>query len=1483
MMMNSFKNYALAPVKKKKEYFASENEKKSIEQIRSELDSKLSRTMQNYRELKELHAITLHKPFRHTTRTEERIINPYRSYEDFFDRDYFFLTLEKETVEGIKQKRKKKEEKRKKFTPSIQKIIGMIIDIEEESDKYLKNKQLSLIDIPDWVNWMQSFIDGKFISSDEVENKNKAARKEYNPNDKPISEFTEEEKNVAKYEFYDYCNYMGNWTYYFQTDPKKFDSKTPFKKNVLIPESLKLYDILGNDISFMLSTGKINISGRKEAYLRSMRNEDFEPGTEDYNNVKTCPTYKDNKNFGEILEFFLDIKNESEKNSHKMENILNQVDDGNEPLNEAQNNEEFKNEEIKFNPEEQKEKETIEKKDNKKEEKSPKEESKIEDAFKSIEDKGNLPETLDVNFNEDEEELKFSFRHIPIKLCFTGHSFSGKKTQAQLISEAFPGIKIYTLKNLINEALTEYKKVYTPLEDNPKFKSMKKNQQDQLREEKQKEIDAFKPLKSIINPLIEKYFPPKTEEEEKKEETKKEDKKKEDSKKSKKKTKSDEDEKLPVINIDDLPDLNKIKLILYHIKQDFPIKEQNQIEEELRQIKERMNKIDSEILKIREEMNTKKGAKNKAKEEQSLFAEKEKIINDFYSGFIITDFPKAYSQFKLFEEFCTGFVEEQDKEKNEMEKYHDDLLITVDRSIHSNLLSEVSQSVFNIFVNFKLEDEETLRRVKDRKMDPTTEIIYHMTDNPPPAGDKKLNERLVDVLEPTPEEIQEEMRQFSLSFSQIIEFEELFKNSYNLVGDKPKEEVFEDLKNNVLTKTLERFHNENNVSFEYVANSSNLIVNPNEPNTDRKNEEAEESNVNNVSKLSNKSRRTSRGFNSKGFIQPANTQLNLVALNKKYSKRLGETKKRLNNSEMGKIFLDKWNTFNNEYISKLEKYFMNIGFLKVLIIQKMDAIQKEFCAFINSPSDKKKLIQIFTNKYSDFRHKYLGLIGDQKVKEEFKGDLGELSDCLWGVIQQRKNFAIDKRREIMEDAFIPMHINFFYQNILNIFKSETQKFLLSMNIIKEFYLQFSSDGPKNPMAYSSIFEEIKAEEITNNLESFEIIESSERPYIDDEGIERKEIVVNYPKIERLYLNCYKIIFRVDYLIRKLEEPFKAYQSLLNSTPNAANNNSSMDASKLMGKKSRGKRRLDYQNDSFLSIDGKEAFTLPNEIKETIENEKNKFKFRIATVKEYAIAVLKNITLISTNTYNLIDEWIIDSVSYQNKAMNNLIQHLTSIVDSGSNMQWDFELDSFSNKFKMNTFRFDTDTFFSELNTTDEYDDYNSREIDYSGYVDFLKRNYNDLKYFIIQKNFIPLENIKQIFIKRHLCPLPYEQIYLSPLFKLTNKEILTFFDKLSFVGKGRNDLIDLKYFMCLFLVIGFDILTDEKVIYSQIEDKLKNHCYLSQDDFLSINFWFEEDENNFNESYIAKYFKKNDELPRRNYVKELLYEHSFYIFILYLF
>jgi hypothetical protein len=56
----------------------------------------------------------------------------------------------------------------------------------------------------------------------------------------------------------------------------------------------------------------------------------------------------------------------------------------------------------------------------------------------------------------------------------------------------------------------------------------------------------------------------------------------------------------------------------------------------------------------------------------------------------------------------------------------------------------IYRSAADSYLFVEVASDEVLRRLSHRKIDPTTNTIYHMEDNPPPEGDPKLKDRLQD-------------------------------------------------------------------------------------------------------------------------------------------------------------------------------------------------------------------------------------------------------------------------------------------------------------------------------------------------------------------------------------------------------------------------------------------------------------------------------------------------------------------------------------------------------------------------------------------------------------------------------------------------------------------------------------------------------------------------------------------------------------------
>ena len=1368
--------------------------------------------------IQKIHERQLIKEEKREPLEEEKYTLPYESYADNFDEKLFFTLLDKYTPKMMEDKIKSKLSKIKRIKPGMDLIMEMLLDITDEAEKYLKEHNVNLIQIPNWQNWMDLFIENIPISEYYREIEEKSHQKtEINPNEMD-NENTEENLIYSYCEFFDYIHYMGNWN----INIKNLLVKREKGKKKINSLELNLYDILGNDIAFMLNGGKFQIGGLKEKDLQKMANSEFEPGRLDISNI-TLPVYNvNNQILGEILEMYLDMKYEFDDVDFfsGANNPINNGEINNFPdIQEEKKSEENENEEDKKDEEKKEEdKKDEEKKEEDKKEEEKKEEEKKEDK-KEEEKKEDKKE--EENENEEKEEKnelqienpiddEYTFNHIPIKLCFIGHLFSGKKTTSQLISEKYPGIKVYNVGKIIKNCMETYEKITTPLEDHPKFKTMKKNQLEQLKAEREKEEHEFAYLRSIIEPYAKK-------------------------------------------EIENISDDNLINLIFYYLQKDFPIKTKEEIEEEVNKKINRINTIEEELALIREEQLKK--PKAKVKEEQNFIKEKETLIHNSYKGIILDDFPQTLNQFKLFEKRCTGFIEQLDLPKPEKEIENENLLFIIDKIFHTDPKKQGITSVFDNFCLFDVSEQETLRRVNNRKIDPNTNIIYHMEDNPPPEKDKKLNERLVDVTEPTEEEVEKQLHEYDLSIQEVKKYIEIFKNIYIVKESKDKEEIVNDLCDNILSKVIEKYEQSYYVNKELNEENTN-INNENNENNENINIQSS-SNNQNISSISHSSRLNRSMMGEREHVA-MNPTAELQNTNIKYGRRYNEVKKRIIKSNINMLFLKKWGTFNNNYTTTLKHIFVNISNIRELISNTLEKNQNDFISFLNTPSNKKELIDKFTKKYSSFKIQFSHLTTHDLVIEEFNNDLNDLTDGLWEIINERKLNAIEERKKLMHNGFFEKQILYFYENIEKMFLIETEKFLISVDIIKEFYHHLTTITNAPNLIFTNKLEEIKPNSIIRNTENLPLIKE------DDDGNKV------FPRIEKIYLNCMKIIFQYDYLIKQIETSDFLQKQSENLNINSSGTDNSVNRTHLSKKKKLTKIKTLRKglNDSVTSEESKELFNIIEEQTNGVENEKNKYKYRLTIIKTYAIGTLNTILRISNELYSLLDEWIIDSVHFQNNMMNQLIERLRKIVNQNLKIQWDFELDKF-NIYKPMKFKFKN----NYKNPNEDVESEGENDISYRKYIEILYKLYKDVQLYTIENEFISEARFIDIVFKKHIC-INFSNLEETPLNKINYHQFYNFIKKMTFSidpDKGRDDLININHIFAIMSLFPLKYLDDYdyKQIYSKIQDKLKSHCFLSKEDYFNTTLWFEGNKI-FNEYYDDSEDKKAKKFNMS--LKEFLYE-----------
>ena len=1233
----------------------------------------------------------------------------------------FFDEINKNDINERKKKLVLKQLNKEKDFVEIEDMVNLMVDITEQCYKYQNKRKTEFINLPEYKKWIELFIDGKTCLK-IVERRNSifnmGNNNQINKNKKKNKTEKEKEKeNVNKLKAEKIKNEILKSDFCSNELVDYLYGRGYWNQNIYVPD-----DVFGSQVHIyqVLGDSILSMIASGKIVLQGIK-----PST------------------------FLKMKNEEfELKEEEKENII---------IPKENKRDEIFGELIELNY------------DN----------NQNNNLFLNVNNSNEINLDL-INNTETNNKINYSevdLSYIPVKICLIGNSFSGRKTQAELISSKYPGIKIYSIKKILKFYSDEYERFYINIDNNNSKKVKKLIQADLIKEkEKEEEIKKFEEVKNLI-----------------------------------------EDYALKKVN--DLSDEIKLKLLLREILKDFPYKNDKEIYDEIHKRNERKNEIENEMKNIKEEQE-KKNNKNKTNNNmlEKLQMEYDTLVKESYSGFIIVDYPNNYEQHLKIEEYFSGYIQEIDKYPDKRDLFLNYLTNILDKPYYniSNVSPEIinylkkenqnSKSIFNNYIWLKANEEDIINRSLNRMLDPLTGIIYNMEDNPPPSNDKKLNERLVPITEPTPEQLKDEIKMYNLEIPKINEFLNNLKN-FLIINKSDKNEINQDIENEI---------------------------------------------INSITKFEDRENKDIIGDFMKMYDPDENNNFN-------YFKRLNEINKKVK-KEISDNIIQNWIEFKEKYTFNIKEFIYNIDQLKTDIILKMQFLQDNFIEFLNSPSEKKRTINVFLNKYDSFLKNYSSIRNNTLVKEEIEKDFIELTESLWGIIQSRKKEAIEELNKIINNGFIEKQIDFFWELLSNLFFTESENYIKKINIIKQFYFEFDVNRYSDKFPYEYILKKGEILKGTNDLAIYVEPKKEENKKITKSSfkrmIEENKVYIVSPKIDKIYKNCFKMLFSYDKKMAEIEE--KERNNYIMNTSDLSN----------LSKNRKKYKKLVTKKEFSIFSEGKSVIHQEEEIKAALTNEKIKYKLKLVFLKYFGEKFIVEMKHITKLTFENMDKWIIKSVESQNNVMNKIINIIRENLENATSLG--------INRLFLS----------EELDVFDIYEKYmpKFKEIKLNKYKDIkdedkiidineLYKIYLDVKTFEIQKNYVTLNSLIDILIKKHI--FNYNSKGLMNCFKnLPYSLLIKIIKKFTLKTQKGQILIRTDRLFTILLLMNISFPNKEQIVSLNkgAKEKLKFNTFLTKDDFLKCNFWFDikqinENQINPNNKILILSMNNLNQFRRMSYLK----------------
>ena len=906
-----------------------------------------------------------------------------------------------------------------------------------------------------------------------------------------------------------------------------------------------------------------------------------------------------------------------------------------------------------------------------------------------------------------------------------------------------------------------------------------------------------------------------------------------------------------------------LELLIQKIKEDFKFKEKEEI---VKSIKEKRDLI-SNINIERQELEKKSKPPNvNAKDLKKL----DEMTVEAMRGFIIIDFPKTMAQIQLMEKKLMNFVQPCEKNK------------TIEEVLQTKLLSICDKNQYIFKINMTGENELTFDKIilfesEKSNIETDMELVEKFYNTFSRDNDSKyfyhliLNENYVTNNINTPlieinNNVNTKKKDNQITNEDEIkifnEVNELLKIILNVYEEKMDPilnlglENSSDVYNNL--DIINEKESSKKISIDSFKNNN---INKREP--DKKAFKDSQSSI-----TINDSRINSNNLNtSKGEVN-ASSKINL------FPNGIPEKEFISTYQVWTKLIYQYTNSYYEIFYSEKQSNEKNF-------VEKLNEMQHEFITFLSRSSNKNILINQFFNKYKKFSKQYWYIQEDQTIKNKYLSDIDELFETLWKVVEIRKLKDIEKIEYYTKQNFVDNYLNTCYFKSEKMIILETQKFIEIINIL----IRFSYSSSK--LITSGQIPQFAS----NCVTSKEVLKNCENCALAKDNTQNKSF--SYPRADQIYKNCLKILINLNNFLNKFSKTVLRNNDILTSVRQSIKT--------VKKKKSIKKNPLLSRQPSSTNAP---QFNQPGNVKSTenqnpfinsIKIEIDKYRYIIYNLYMNLLENLTKIFYSSKLVFQLMNDWVIDSIQYQNNAMNFLQHQLKTIKISEIEKKSHFinvELDNFSNKYK--AFNYDdfilSNTIESKISNVEEeklniikiYEFFNNvDDVNNCNFISLIKKN--EIQNGLIRK--FTFENIFFIdkLIKnndKNLLPPSFYRFDFHNIslffshFVISSKKFKFEINEEKFQEKNTEnksnnkkdfysespepqELIYTNIILTILVLYGFQIPSYMYIsrLKSEICDKLING-YLKENDFNNINFWFEDDLNNS----FTKNKEKRDEL-----------------------
>ena len=151
------------------------------------------------------------------------------------------------------------------------------------------------------------------------------------------------------------------------------------------------------------------------------------------------------------------------------------------------------------------------------------------------------------------------------------------------------------------------------------------------------------------------------------------------------------------------------------------------------------------------------------------------------------------------------------------------------------------------------------------------------------------------------------------------------------------------------------------------------------------------------------------------------------------------------------VIIKLWQDLACNYKEQMRFIFRNIRMQREQRDNRIAVTQRDFLNYLHTHDGKQAILDEFAKSFNDFSDEYPDLREDDQTKEELHQRCDVLSDELWEIVEERKEKAIEFRKQIMEAGHVEFNQALLTQNAQQLMQAEVDKFKICIQILQDYY------------------------------------------------------------------------------------------------------------------------------------------------------------------------------------------------------------------------------------------------------------------------------------------------------------------------------------------------------------------------------------------------------------------------------------------------